>query len=322
MTLDNFRLIIVVGLSSIVIVSCGVSSQSAIEKTGAEAFSLMGKPLFPLPLNKATQDIYLDSLATALSSYEAKPDDSDAIIWYGRRIAYLGGYRESIAIFSEGIRKHPEDARMYRHRGHRYITTRQLDKAIADLEYAARLTNGKKDIIEPDGLPNKLNIPTSTLQSNIWYHLGLTHYVLGNLDAAHRSYQKCLQVSKNNDMLAATMYWIYLTLRRMGERESADFLLTKIGDDFDVIENYAYRDLLLLFKGIIDESDILSDDGNALQNTTIAYGVASWRCIEGDIDGAGRLLDSIISSNYWPAFGYIAAEADVASGRCYKGNEK
>ena len=319
-TVVNFKLTTISLLISIVILSCGLFRQSVIENSGAEAVSLMGKLLFPLPLNKATQDIYLDNLAKALSTYESDPDDSDAIIWYGRRIAYLGQYRKSIDIFSEGIKKHRMDARMYRHRGHRYITTRQFNKAITDLEHAARLTDSAQDIIEPDGLPNKLNIPTSTLQSNIWYHLGLAHYVLGDFDSAYHSYRKCLEVSKNNDMLAATMYWMYLTLTRNGDRESADNLLTEIGDDFDVIENHAYRDLLMLFKGILDESDILSNYGNDLQNATVAYGVANWRCVKGNIDGADRLLDSIISSNYWPAFGYIAAEADMASGRCNKGN--
>ena len=50
--------------------------------------------------------------------------DVDNIIWYGRRTAYLGDYREAIRIFSEGIEKHSKDARMYRHRGHRYISIR------------------------------------------------------------------------------------------------------------------------------------------------------------------------------------------------------
>ena len=321
MILMNLRPALFAAFSMILIVSCRVSPQLARENTRTEAVSLLEKPLITVPLDDATQENYLDNLAKALSAYNSDPDDSDAIIWYGRRMAYLGRYRESIAIFSEGIKKHPEDARMFRHRGHRYITVRQLDKAVADLEYAARLSDGKQDIVEADGLPNKLNIPTSTLQSNIWYHLGLAHYVLGDLDAAHYSYRQCLEVAKNNDMLAATMYWMYLTLRRMGERESADLLLSVIEDDFDVIENHAYRDLLLLFKEIIEESDILTHGENALQNATVVYGVASWRCLEGDIEGAGRLLDSIISSNYWPAFGYLAAEADIASNRCYRANQ-
>src|SRR6185503_2528830 len=62
-----------------------------------------------------------EQLAAARREYERDPNDANAIIWLGRRTAYLGRYGEAIAIFTEGIRKHPRDARIYRHRGHRYI---------------------------------------------------------------------------------------------------------------------------------------------------------------------------------------------------------
>lgn len=88
-------------------------------------------------------------------------------------MAYLGDYKQAIKIFTEGSVKFPKDARFYRHRGHRFITIRCFDEAIRDFETAAKLVKGKEDEIEPDGLPNARNIPTSTLQSNIFYHLGL-----------------------------------------------------------------------------------------------------------------------------------------------------
>ncbi len=92
------------------------------------------------------------------------PTNVDSLIWMGRRTAYLGRYREAIDIYSEAIGLHPEDARLYRHRGHRHLSVRELGKAIADLERAAELTEGRMDEVEPDGLPNAMNIPTSTLQ--------------------------------------------------------------------------------------------------------------------------------------------------------------
>ena len=46
------------------------------------------------------------------------------------------------AAFSRGVAAHPEDPRMYRHRGHRYITVRELDKAVADLSKASALVAG------------------------------------------------------------------------------------------------------------------------------------------------------------------------------------
>ncbi len=146
-----------------------------------EATSFLGEPLYPP-----------DAIGRRRSPDTRRqrrpgrphPTDVDAIIWYGRRTAYLGRYRDAIRIYSNGIELHPEDARLYRHRGHRFISTRQLDKAIADFEYAAALIEGTDDEIEPDGLPNALGIPVSTLHSNIWYHLGLAYYLSGDYERA------------------------------------------------------------------------------------------------------------------------------------------
>src|SRR5512137_1480645 len=104
-----------------------------------EAFSLFGEPLNqqpPLPEVVDKQKALYDK---ALMDWEKKPEDADTIIWLGRRTAYLGHYREAAAIFSQGIEAHPEDPRMYRHRGHRFISLRLFDQAIDDLERAAEL---------------------------------------------------------------------------------------------------------------------------------------------------------------------------------------
>lgn len=85
-------------------------------------------------------------------------------------MAYLGDYKRAIEIFTEGINKFPEDSRFLRHRAHRYISTRQLDNAIADFEKAVILIKDTEDVIEPDGVPNRLNQPVSSLHTNIYYH--------------------------------------------------------------------------------------------------------------------------------------------------------
>ena len=54
--------------------------------------------------------------------------------------------------------------RFPRHRGHRYISIRQLDNAISDFEHAASMIDGQPNEIEPDGMPNARGIPVSTLQ--------------------------------------------------------------------------------------------------------------------------------------------------------------
>src|SRR5690349_9576180 len=109
----------------------------------------------PLPeLSEGTYNKYRSNLIRAMQAYDHDSTNADSIIWLGRREAYLGYYEDAIQTFSKGIILHPVDARFYRHRGHRYITLRCFDKAIADLEKAATLIKDKPDEIEPDGLPN------------------------------------------------------------------------------------------------------------------------------------------------------------------------
>jgi len=42
----------------------------------------------------------------------------------------LGRFREAIAVYSIGIDGHPEDSRLYRHRGHRFISIRLFERAV------------------------------------------------------------------------------------------------------------------------------------------------------------------------------------------------
>jgi len=131
--------------------------------------------------------------------------------------------------------------------GLRHITLRELDRAIDDLQRAAELVAGRPDEVEPDGLPNARDIPTSTLQSNVWYHLGLAYYLKGNFEQALRCYRECMRVSNNPDMMCATSHWLYMTLHRLGREEEA---------------------------------------------------AAVW--------------GQVLQTGQWPAFGYIAAEAEIA----------
>ena len=173
----------------------------------------------------------------------------------------------------------PADARLYRHRGHRLITLRCFDAAIADFEIAAKLTRGKPDEIEADGLPNARNIPTSTLQSNIWYHLGLAYYLKGDFQRALKAYREAEKVSRNPDMLVATTHWLYMTLRRLGGTAEAQQTLAAIKDDLELIENADYYKMLMVYKGKLDAATLaqeLGQDSASLSNATIGYGLGNW----------------------------------------------
>jgi len=284
----------------------------------SEATSLLGEPLFRAEIPADLLAQRERDLAAARAELDAAPGDAEAIIWVGRRLGYLNRFQEAIDTFGEGIRLHPDDARMYRHRGHRLLTVRELDRAIADFRTGTALVAGRPDEVEPDGQPNPLGIPTSTLQFNLWYHLALAHYVRGEFEEAKGALDECMKVSLNPDAQAATAYWSYLTLRRLGEDRAAEALLVPFDEGFAVIENGAYLDLLRLFRGDRTPEQLLGDAGAAatLQSTTTAYGVGAWHLVNGRDAEAADIFERITAATHqWSAFGYLAAEGERARAR-------
>ena len=279
-----------------------------------EAISLLGQPLHAPQLGEQFRARQQTLLAEARADLEQRPDDPDAVIWVGRRTAYLGRYRQAVEIYSRGIEAHPEHAALYLHRGHRYITLRRLDDAIADLERATRLIAGTPDKVEPDGLPNARGIPTSTSHSNIWYHLGLAHYLKGDFEQALAAYRQCLDFSTNPDMLSATTDWVYKTLRRLGRERETRRLLLPFEPGMELIENVDYYQLLLMYKGRRDPARLLAsaEQAGGVSYGTLGYGIGNHYLVSGDRQRAEKIFRRIVESQSWAAFGYIAAEAELA----------
>ncbi len=276
---------------------------------GAEAVSFMGQPIAE---NYSQSERMLALYEKAKADYEANPDDVMAHIWYGRRTAYLGRYRAAIDVFTKAIEKFPDDERLYRHRGHRYISIRDLDRSLADYQMAAMLMAYKDNAIEPDGLPNAQNIPLSTTQGNIWYHYGLAHYLKQEWEPAFRAFSNGRKINNNDDNLVSVTHWRYMILRRQGKQEEANAVLDVIRPDMTIIENQSYYDLCKLYAGMIGVEDLGEINAEDPSNASIAYGLANWYYYNGDKTKAKSLLMDIMKGSSKMSFGYIAAEADLA----------
>ena len=285
------------------------------EQAAAEApevYSLLGLEYYaPEPPNPK-----LDSnLTIAQKNFDADPSEEN-YIWLGRRTAYLTRYNEAIQIFSDGLEKFPNSYKLYRHRGHRYLSQRKFDAALADFKKAAELMPATPLEIEPDGAPNKLNIPLSTTQFNVWYHLALAHYLKGDFAEAEKAYLECMKVSNNDDLITATVDWLYMTYRREGKTEEAKQLLEKITPAMTIIENDSYFKRLNMYKGLLPPDSVLSvSSSNAdveLALATQGYGVGNWYLYNGDTIQALNIFEKVVGGKHFSAFGFIASEADLA----------
>ncbi len=230
-------------------------------------------------------------IAEAEKKLEANPQNIELLIALGRAQASVWRYRDAIATYTRGIALEPQNAMLYRHRGHRYISTRQFDRAVIDMDNAAKLNDKNFDI---------------------WYHLGLAYYLKGNFDKAAAAYEKCLAVADKDDSVIAVSDWLYMTYRRMNKKAEAARVLERITPTMKVEENKSYFDRLLMYKGLKKESDIYSDKLGDLELATVGYGIGNWHLYTGDKAKAKEIFQRVIAGKYWAAFGFIAAETELA----------
>jgi tetratricopeptide (TPR) repeat protein len=283
--------------------------QSQSSNDDFEAISLLGDTLQSSNPSKNLINRYNEKK----KAFETDPENLDNLIWYGRFTAYLGNYQEAIVIYTNGLEKFPNNPRLFRHRGHRYITLREFDKAIFDFTMASRFVEGTENQIEADGMPNERNIPVSTLHGNIYYHLGLAHYLKGEFVQSLIAYKKCLKTSTSPDNQVSATHWIYMNIRRMGREQSAANYLRNIDADMDVIENTSYYNACLFYKGELKLQDVYDPNAEVSpSNSAISYAVGNWHLYNGRPRNANKIFNKIIEGGDWASFGYIAAEVELA----------
>jgi tetratricopeptide (TPR) repeat protein len=282
-------------------------------KETQQAVSLQGVPLHAQELEPERRAELEAHLAEARARLAAEPDSEEAAIWVGRRLSYLGRYREAVEVYTRALEQHPESVKLLRHRGHRFITLREFDRAMDDLTRAALRMYSRPDEPEPDGQPNAAGVPRSSTYTNVHYHLALVHYLQGAYALAADNWRRCREHADNDDMIVAADYWLFLALMRMGLEEEAEQVLAEIHPRMDVLENHDYHRLLLHFAGDLSERELLLPlERGTLSYASTNYGLGAWRLVLGDRERARALFERVIGQSFWPAFGHIAAEVELA----------
>ena len=258
-----------------------------------EIISLLGIPYFADPAEGEALEKLRKELTEAEETLSAAPDDPENKVMVGRRLAYLWRYHESIASYTRSLENHPDFAPLYRHRGHRYISIRRFGAASRDLAHADRLQPGDFDIL---------------------YHLGLARWLQGDYEGARKAYEEYLPLCTNDDQRVPLSYWMYSTLRRLKLNDKAAKILDELGDDLDIKDDSVYYfNILRLFRGELTAEDIFElMKENDLAAGTIGYGLGLWHLFANRKEEAIRSFQSVLQGKYWPAFGFIASEVEIA----------
>ena len=231
-------------------------------------------------------------IARAESALALEPKDVDRIIQLGLAQAAVRQYREAIETYTRGLALAPDNALLYRYRGHRYISVRELDRALADLERGARLDSANYDI---------------------WYHLGVAHYLRGEFGAAADAFQRAWRMAPNDNEVAGSTDWLWMSLSRASRRTEAAALLASLKDSLQTTSGRAYFQRLQLYRGRMRPEELIGAADTAdIQLATLTYGIGNWLLVSGDTAGARRYFVQSIASGGWPAFGFIASEKELA----------
>jgi len=135
----------------------------------------------------------------------------------------------------------------------------------------------------------------------------------GDFAAAEKAYRRCLERTRgSDDRLVSATDWLYMTLRRQGRPEEAARILEPIHSGLDVTQDRSYLNRLLMYKGVYTPEDLLRAGGDPLTRETYGYAVGNWHVVNGRKDEARAAFERVVASPQWPAFGHVAAEADLA----------
>jgi tetratricopeptide (TPR) repeat protein len=288
------------------------SSGTPSPREAPELVSLLGRPLYATSLSSTTdeqQRLFLKSIVELAGTSEPA-----ALVWPGRRLGYLGRMHDAVAYYSMAIERFPDYAPLYRHRGHRYISLRRFDDAIADLERALALINGLPDEVEPDGMPNEKNIPLTTTGFNITYHLALAHYLQGQFEDALTIWFSTYALEDDyDDNDVACIHWMYMSARRLNDAEAIDEkVLSLVPDSPALIENHAYFQCIRLYRGEATVEELwAAAEAGAVDFATIGYGIGNWHLYQGRPEEARAAFERVVAGDAWAAFGYIAAEVEL-----------
>ena len=197
--------------------------------------------------------------------------------------------QEAVQTFTRALAVAPNDAMLYRWRGHRNLSVRNFDRAMADL------TRG---------------YGMDSLNYGILYHLGVLRFVRGDFNAAADAFRRAQPRAPDGGELAGSTDWLWMSLQRAGRAAEAVAMLARRPDSLPTTAAYVKR--LKLYRGEIGPDALFTPaDTGDVDVATLAYGLGNWYLLKADTARARAQFQRSIASGGWPAFGFIASEAEL-----------
>ena len=228
-------------------------------------------------------------IARAQRAVDADPRNVQKLITLGIAQSGARQMQEAVRTFTRALAIEPDNPILYRWRGHRNLSVRNFDQAMADF------TRGY-------GMDSTVY--------GILYHLGVLRFVRGDFNAAADAFRRAQPLAPDAGELAGSTDWRWMSLMRAGRASEAAAMLARRPDSLPTTVAYARR--LKLYRGEIGPEQLLtpSDTGD-VELATLAYGLGNWYLVRGDTTRARAAFQRSVASGGWPAFGFIAAEAEL-----------
>lgn len=261
-----------------------------------ETYGVLGDPLYA----SVSRGDQADELAAKASAAEAAavaaPDDVGLIRAYAKALASgAARYNAAITVLDAALERMPNQPFLLCDRGHYRVNMRQFELAKADLLKAKALEPGSNDV---------------------WYHLGLTHWMLGEFEEALPAFQEALRLAEDESHVVAYSDWVYLALRRLGRDEEAQQALAPIHANMvTTMNNHLYLKRLLFYKGEWSEEQLVEVFEQGGLAFAAYYGLACWHLYEGDPEKAREFFLKVVDNGTsWGGFAHVASETELLRG--------
>jgi tetratricopeptide (TPR) repeat protein len=230
------------------------------------------------------------AIARAAAALAADPRNVDKVIALGVAQAGRTQMREAIVTFANGIIHAPNNALLYRWRGHRHLSVREFDLAMNDFA-------------------KSLSLDSATYGS--WYHMGIIKFARGDYAGAAAAFRRAQPIAPDPGELAGSVDWWWMSLMRAGKPAEAKAMLDRKLDSLPIDNAYTQR--LKLYRGTITPDRMFTAAGDTVgtQGATLAYGVGNWYLVKGDTAKAKEYFQRAIRSGGWAAFGFIVSEIEL-----------